>query len=154
MSGKRVLFIAFSTVTITVAAANGTGVIVSADGTVKSAAVGTTVGKAIATAGNFTPAGTEGDIYMDGAATLTTSLTITAPAGAATTNYILVGTDVTITDTNVVASQAQTITLSPAVEGAVITPSSDPGADGTFEVAATATFKMPAANVTATSGNA
>ena len=143
-----------TTVTITVAAANGTGVIVSADGTVKSAAVGTTVGKAIATAGNFTPAGTEGDIYMDGAATLTTSLTITAPAGAATTNYILVGTDVTITDTNVVASQAQTITLSPAVEGAVITPSSDPGADGTFEVAATATFKMPAANVTATSGNA
>ena len=142
-------------VTITVDSANGTGVIVSDDRSVKFAATGSgAIGDAIATGGTFTPAGTEGDIYMDGAATLTTSLTITAPAGAATTNYILVGTDVTITDTNVVASQAQTITLSPAVEGAVITPSSDPGADGTFEVAATATFKMPAANVTATSGNA
>ncbi len=60
-------------VTITVAAANGTGVIVSADGTVKSAAVGTTVGKAIATAGNFTPAATDGDIHMVAAAKVTTT---------------------------------------------------------------------------------
>ena len=83
-------------VTITVAAANGTGVIVSADGTVKSAAVGTTVGKAIATAGTFTPAGTDGDIYMVAAAKVTATgvdLKLGSSSGSAitTNDYVVVG---------------------------------------------------------------
>ena len=83
-------------VTIKVETANGTGVLVSNDGKLKSAAVGTTVGKAIATAGTFTPAGTEGDIHMN-AATKVTTTGVNVKLGSSTGNavsandYVLVG---------------------------------------------------------------
>ena len=83
-------------VTIKVETANGTGVLVSNDGKLKSAAVGTTVGKAIATTGNFTPAGTEGDIHMN-AATKVTTTGVNVKLGSSTGNavsandYVLVG---------------------------------------------------------------
>ena len=83
-------------VTIKVETANGTGVLVSNDGKLKSAAVGTTVGKAIATTDNFTPAGTEGDIHMN-AATKVTTTGVNVKLGSSTGNavsandYVLVG---------------------------------------------------------------
>ena len=83
-------------VTITVAPANGTGVLVSNDGRLKSAAVGTTVGKAIATASTFTPTNTESDVYMNAAAKVTTTgvnvkLGSNAGSVVSANDYVLVG---------------------------------------------------------------
>ncbi|MGJ0680658.1 S-layer homology domain-containing protein [Flavonifractor plautii] len=83
-------------VTITVAPANGTGVLVSNDGKLKSAAVGTTVGKAIATASTFTPTNTESDVYMNAAAKVTTTgvdvkLGSSAGSVVSANDYVLVG---------------------------------------------------------------
>ena len=85
-----------TTVTITVAPANGTGVLVSNDGTLKSAAVGTTVGSAIATAGTFTPTNAESDVYMNAAAKVTTTgvdvkLGNSTGSAVSANDYVLVG---------------------------------------------------------------
>ena len=83
-------------VTITVAPANGTGVLVSNDGTLKSAAVGTTVGSAIANSGTFTPTVNESDVYMNAAAKVTTTgvdvkLGNSTGSAVSANDYVLVG---------------------------------------------------------------
>ncbi|MBS6803578.1 MAG: S-layer homology domain-containing protein, partial [Clostridiales bacterium] len=85
-----------TTVTITVAPANGTGVLVSNDGKLKSAAVGTTVGEAIATASTFTPTNAESDVYMNAAAKVTTTgvdvkLGNSTGSVVSANDYVLVG---------------------------------------------------------------
>ena len=140
-------------VTITVAPANGTGVLVSNDGTLKSAAVGTTVGSAIATAGTFTPTNAESDVYMNAASILTFSAgTGTAPTakltngGTALTSghYVATGLNVTLTcGTN---NETITWTVTSLTVGNGITEVTAPGA----AAAGVYTFDMPATGLTAT----
>ena len=142
-----------TTVTITVAPANGTGVLVSNDGTLKSAAVGTTVGSAIATAGTFTPTNAESDVYMNAASILTFSAgTGTAPTakltngGTALTSghYVATGLNVTLTcGTN---NETITWTVTSLTVGNGITEVTAPGA----AAAGVYTFDMPATGLTAT----
>ena len=140
-------------VTITVAPANGTGVLVSNDGTLKSAAVGTTVGSAIATAGTFTPTNAESDVYMNAASILTLSAgTGTAPTakltngGTALTSghYVATGLNVTLT----CGANNETIawTVTSLTVGNGITEVTAPGA----AAAGVYTFDMPATGLTAT----
>ena len=85
-----------TTVTITVAPANGTGVLVSNDGELKSAATGSTVGSAIANGGTFKPTVNESDVYMNAAAKVATT-GVDVKLGSSTGNtvnandYVLVG---------------------------------------------------------------
>jgi len=140
-------------VTITVAPANGTGVLVSNDGTLKSAAVGTTVGSAIATAGTFTPTNAESDVYMNAASILTLSAgTGTAPTakltngGTALTSghYVATGLNVTLT----CGANNETIawTVTSLTVGNGITEVTAPGA----AAAGVYTFDMPATGLTPT----
>ena len=140
-------------VTITVAPANGTGVLVSNDGTLKSAAVGTTVGNAIATAGTFTPTNAESDVYMNAASILTFSAgTGTAPTakltngGTALTSghYVATGLNVTLT----CGANNETIawTVTSLTVGNGITEVTAPG----VAAAGVYTFDMPATGLTAT----
>ena len=140
-------------VTITVAPANGTGVLVSNDGKLKSAAVGTTVGKAIATASTFTPTNTESDVYMNAASILTLSAgTGTAPTAKLTNggtvltsgHYVATGLNVTLT----CGANNETIawTVTSLTVGNGITEVTAPGA----AAAGVYTFDMPATGLTAT----
>ena len=142
-----------TTVTITVAPANGTGVLVSNDGTLRSAAVGTTVGKAIATADTFTPTDAENDVYMNAASILTFSAgTGTAPTAKLTDgdtaltsgHYVATGLNVTLTcSTN---NETITWTVTSLTVGNGITEVTAPGA----AAAGVYTFDMPATGLTAT----
>ena len=72
-------------VTITVASANGTGVVTSTDGKTVTADEGTTTGTALKTGSSFTPATTDGDIHMLAAAQIAGSTTgVTVKLGDAT----------------------------------------------------------------------
>ena len=142
-----------TTVTVAVAPANGTGVLVSNDGTLKSAAVGTTVGSAIANSGTFTPTANESDVYMNAASILTLSAgTGTAPTakltngGTALTSghYVATGLNVTLT----CGANNETIawTVTSLTVGNGITEVTAPGAAD----AGVYTFDMPATGLTAT----
>ena len=140
-------------VTITVAPANGTGVLVSNDGTLKSAAVGTTVGNAIATAGTFTPTNAESDVYMNAASILTFSAgTGTAPTakltngGTALTSGHYVATGLNVTLTCGANNETITWTVTSLTVNNGITEVTAPGA----AAAGVYTFDMPATGLTAT----
>lgn len=140
-------------VTIKVETANGTGVLVSNDGKLKSAAVGNTVGNAIATASTFTPTNTESDVYMNAASILTLSAgTGTAPTAKLTNggtvltsgHYVATGLNVTLT----CGANNETIawTVTSLTVGNGITEVTAPGA----AAAGVYTFDMPATGLTAT----
>ncbi len=142
-----------TTVTITVAPANGTGVLVSNDGTLKSAAVGTTVGSAIATADTFTPTNAESDVYMNAASILTFSAgTGTAPTakltngGTALTSGHYVATGLNVTLTCGANNETITWTVTSLAVNNGITEVTAPGATA----AGVYTFDMPATGLTAT----
>ena len=142
-----------TTVTITVAPANGTGVLVSNDGELKSAATGSTVGSAIANGGTFKPTVNESDVYMNAASILTLSAgTGTAPTAKLTDggtvltsgHYVATGLNVTLT----CGANNETIawTVTSLTVGNGITEVTAPGAAD----AGVYTFDMPATGLTAT----
>ena len=142
-----------TTVTITVAPANGTGVLVSNDGELKSAATGSTVGSAIANGGTFKPTVNESDVYMNAASILTLSAgTGTAPTAKLTDggtvltsgHYVATGLNVTLT----CGANNETIawTVTSLTVGNGITEVTAPG----VAAAGVYTFDMPATGLTAT----
>ena len=142
-----------TTVTITVATANGTGVLVSNDGELKSAATGSTVGSAIANDGTFKPTVNESDVYMNAASILTLSAgTGTAPTAKLTDggtvltsgHYVATGLNVTLT----CGANNETIawTVTSLTVGNGITEVTAPG----VAAAGVYTFDMPATGLTAT----
>ena len=142
-----------TTVTITVAPANGTGVLVSNDGELKSAATGSTVGSAIANGGTFKPTVNESDVYMNAASILTLSAGAgTAPTAKLTDggtvltsgHYVATGLNVTLT----CGANNETIawTVTSLTVGNGITEVTAPG----VAAAGVYTFDMPATGLTAT----
>ena len=142
-----------TTVTIKVETTNGTGVLLSNDGELKSAATGSTVGSAIANSGTFKPTANESDVYMNAASILTLSAgTGTAPTakltngGTALTggHYVATGLNVTLT----CGANNETIawTVTSLTVGNGITEVTAPGA----AAAGVYTFDMPATGLTAT----
>ncbi|MCI9474785.1 MAG: S-layer homology domain-containing protein [Flavonifractor sp.] len=141
--------------TITVANTAGTGVVLSADGTLTHAAVGTAIGKAIATTGTFTPdAADHGDIYMKAAA----KLIVTTPADVPTivdngdadgtsnvisnNDYVVVGTKVKLTSKTTGGTNGDNIQVS--VDGGA---AADVGGEGAVEYATGTPNDTPASAV-------